>query len=136
MENETNGSVLASQQSSPTRISMLMTGVRVGSAPFAPGSVLRLGAPNRDQRRRSHARITDALAQGAGPRARVSSLPVEKSAQVRSAFDSRQGIATPFISYNSSLISLDPTYISNGASADDAGTAYGPVRYQEHPPAA
>ena len=128
MENETNVSVLASNQSSPTRISMLMTGVRVGAASFAPGSVLRLGAPNRDERRRSHARITDVLAQEAGPRARVSSLPVEKSAQVRSAFDSRQGIATS--------LSLDPTYISNGASAEDAGTAYGPVRYQEHPPAA
>lgn len=128
MENETNVSVLASQQSSPIRISMLMTGVRVGAAPFAPGSALRLGAPNRDERRRSHARMTDVLAQGAGPRAQVSSLPVEKSAQVRSAFDPRQGIATS--------LSLAPTYISTGASAEDAGTAYGPVRYQEHPPAA
>jgi hypothetical protein len=129
MENETNGSVLASQPSSPSRISMLMTDDRVGAAPFATGSVVSLGAPNRDERRRSHARMTEVRAQGAGPRARVSSLPVEKSAQVRSAFDPRQGTAT-------SLISLDPTYISNGASADDAGTAYGPVRYQEHPPAA
>lgn len=128
MENETNGSVLASQPSSPSRISMLMSDPRVGAAPFAPGPVFRLGAPNRDERRRSHTRMTEVRVQGAGPRARVSSLPVEKSAQVRSAFDPRRGSAT-------SLISV-PIYISNGASADDAGTAYGPVRYQEHPPAA
>ena len=129
MENETNGSVQASQPSSPSRISMLMTDLCDGAAPFAPGSVFRLGAPNRDERRRSHARMTAVLAQGAGPRARVSSLSVEKSAQLRSALDPRRGLATIFIS-------LDPTYISNGVSADDAGTAYGPVRFQEHPPAA
>jgi hypothetical protein len=127
MEIETNGSVQAFQPSSPTGISMLMTDARVGAAPSAFGSIVCLGAPDRDERRRSHVQMTGAPEQGAGPRARTSTVSVEKSARVRSASD-RQGFATS--------LSLDPTYISNGASADDAGTAYGPVRYQEHPPAA
>lgn len=127
MEIETNASV-ASQPSSPTGISMLMTDPRVGAAPNAFDSIVCLGAPNRDERRRSHVQMTGATAPGAGPRARISPVRVEKSAQVRSAFDLRQGPAT-------TVVSLDPTYISNGVSADDAGTAYGSVRYQEHPPA-
>jgi hypothetical protein len=127
VEIETKASVLAFQPSS--RISMLMTDPRVGAASNAFGSVVCLGAPNRDERRRSYAWMTRATAQGAGPRARISPMQVEKSAQVRSAFDPRQGSAT-------ASISLDSTSISNGVSADDAGTAYGPVRYQEHPPAA
>jgi hypothetical protein len=127
MEIESNGSVQAFKPSSPTGISMLMTDARVGAAPNAFGSVFCLGVPDRDERRRSHAQMTGTLEQGAGPRARISTVPVEKSAQVRSAFD-RQGLATS--------LSFAPTYISTGASADDAGTAYGPVRYQEHPPAA
>jgi hypothetical protein len=133
MEIESNGSVLASQPSSPTRISMLMTDPRVGT-PFnaaasdAFGSIICLGAPDRDERRRSYVQMAGALAKGAGPRARVSFLSVEKSAQVRIAPDSRQDSVTSFIAL--------PIAISNGASADDAGTAYGPVRYQEHPPAA
>jgi hypothetical protein len=133
MEIESNGSVLASQPSGPTRISMLMTDPRVGTsfntaATNAFASVDGLVAGNRDERRRSQARMTVAVAPGAGPRLWVSSLLVEKSAQVRFAFDPRQGSAP-------SLNSL-PSTISNGASADDAGTAYGPVRFQEHPPAA
>ena len=135
MEIESNGSVLASQPSSPTSISMLMTDPRVGAAPNAFASVVGLGAPNRDERRRSRASMTDAMARSAGPRARVSSRQVEKSAQVRFAFDPRQGSATAGISLDSILISR-PMSISTGASADYAGTAYGPVRYQEHPPAA
>jgi hypothetical protein len=72
--------------------------------------------------------MTGDMAPGATPRPQVPSLQVEKSAQVRFVFDARQGSAPSFISL--------PITISNGASADDAGTAYGPVRFQEHPPAA
>ena len=129
MVNETNGGVTAFEPSSYQSISMLMTDPRVGAAPFAQDSVLHIGALGRDERQRNGARMTGAIAQGAGPRARVSSLQVEKSALIRSAFDPRQGFAT-------TVLSPLPSYISTGVSADEAGTAYGPVRYQEHPPAA
>ena len=140
MEIESNGSVLASQPSSQTSISMLMTDPRVGTsfnaaAANASASVISLGAPNRDERRRTYARLMAVPAQGAGPRARISPLLGEKSAQVRFAFDPRQGSDSGRISRDSILIST-PMSISNGAPADYAGTAYGPVRYQEHPPAA
>ena len=128
MVNETNGGVTALEPSSYQSISMLMTDPRVGAA-FAPGSVIRIGALSRDMRLRSGKRLTGVIAQGAGPRARVSSLPGEKSALVRSVLDFRQDSA-------SAVLSPITTYISTGVSADDAGTAYGPVRYQEHPPAA
>jgi hypothetical protein len=128
VENESNGSVQASQPGSRFDISMLMTDLTVGAAPFAPASALRIGAPDRDERRRAYARLSAVPAQGAGPRARISPLLLENSAQVRSAFDPRPGTATDFTFIDQS--------ISIGASAVDAGTAYGPVRYQEHPPAA
>ena len=130
MDIENNGSVVASQPGSRFDISMLMPDLTVGAAPFAPASVFRFGAPNRDERRRTYARLTAVPAPAAGPRARISSQLVEKSAQVRSAFDPRQGSASA-----TNFIALDLS-ISTGASADDAGTAYGPVRFQEHPPAA
>jgi hypothetical protein len=111
MENTTLADVTASQPGNHAVISMLMTDACIDASSFV--------------------RSNDSSARGGRSLARSMELPVEKSAQMRSARDPRKGSAT-------SVISLEPAFISPfvGVTPDYAATDYGPVRFQEHPPAA